>query len=386
MASDYNSLRRLALAAINDRVIPGLVIAAGKAGHLDILEAFGQRQIDPEPATATIDTIYDLASLTKAVVTSLLVMKGVEQGRLHLDRPLGDHLGMLKDLKDRPEVTLRRVLAHAGGFPAHRKFYGSVLTKVEPSQANRGSIIESAAAEPLAYEPGSKSIYSDLGFILLGALVEQALSARLDVLAERLIFGPLHLSSLGFVDLLAGAPMEKFHGHDVAPTERCPVRGRLVLGEVHDLNAFAMGGIAGHAGLFGGIQDLVQLAFALCAAFHGRGHGRGHGKGIDGGAPFVRPEVLREFWQPAGIPGSTWHLGWDGPSAQGSLAGSLISRRAVGHLSFTGCSLWIDPEQETCVVVLTNRIHPEVRDDPRFRALRPALHDAALQAIGYEAG
>jgi CubicO group peptidase (beta-lactamase class C family) len=107
---------------------------------------------------------------------------------------------------------------------------------------------------------------------------------------------------------------------------------------------------------------------------------------VDGGTPFVRPEVLREFWRPAGIPGSTWRLGWDGPSAEGSLAGSLISRRAVGHLSFTGCSLWIDPEQETSVVVLTNRIHPKVRDDPRFRALRPALHDAALQAIGYRAG
>jgi serine-type D-Ala-D-Ala carboxypeptidase len=375
MAPDYNSLRRLALGAINDRVIPGLVIAVGQAGQARLVEAFGQRQIDPEPASATVDTIYDLASLTKAAVTSLLVIKGVEHGRLHLDHPLGDHLALLRD---RPEVTLRQVLAHAGGFPAHRRFYEAVPTRVEPSQANRASILECAAAELLAYPPGSKSIYSDLGFILLGALVEQVMSARLDVLAERLIFQPLGLSSLGFVDLLTGAPTAQFRGHDVAPTERCPVRGRMVLGEVHDLNAFAMGGIAGHAGLFGGVQDLLQLAFVLCAAYHGRG--------VDGGAPFVRPEVLREFWRPAGIPGSTWRLGWDGPSAHGSLAGDLISRRAVGHLSFTGCSLWIDPEQETCVVVLTNRIHPEVRDDPRFRALRPALHDAALQAIGYQAG
>jgi CubicO group peptidase (beta-lactamase class C family) len=374
MAPDFNSLRGFASEAINDRVIPGLVVAVGQAGQARLVEAFGQRQLDPVPAPATVDTVYDLASLTKAVVTSLLVMKGVEEGCLHLDRPLGDHLGMLKD---RPEVTLRRVLAHAGGFPAHRKFYENTLTKVEPSQANRELIVEKAASEPLAYQPGSKSIYSDLGFILLGALVEQTMSARLDALAERLISRPLQLSSLGFVDLLARAPAARFRGHDIAPTERCPVRGRLVLGEVHDLNAFAMGGVAGHAGLFGNIQDLLQLAFVLCAAYHGRGTG--------GGAPFVHPEVLREFWQPAGIPGSTWRLGWDGPSAAGSLAGELISRRAVGHLSFTGCSLWIDPEQETCVIVLSNRIHPKVRDDPRFRALRPALHDAALQAIGYRA-
>jgi CubicO group peptidase (beta-lactamase class C family) len=352
-----------------------LVVAVGKKTQVRLREAFGQRQTEPEPAPATVDTVYDLASLTKAVVTSLLVMKGVGEGLLHLDRPLGDHLEMLQD---QPEVTLRRVLAHAGGFPAHRKFYERGLTRVEPSQANRASIIQWAASEPLAYPPGSKSIYSDLGFILLGALVEQAMSARLDDLAERLIFQPLGLSGLGFVDLLAGAPPAQFRGHAIAPTERCPVRGRLVIGEVHDLNAFTMGGIAGHAGLFGGVQDVLRLAFALCAAYHGRG--------VGGGSPLVRPEVLREFWRPAGIPGSTWCLGWDSPSAQGSLAGDLMSRRAVGHLSFTGCSLWIDAEQETCVVVLTNRVHPKVRDDPRFRALRPALHDAALQAIGYGAG
>ena len=375
MSPDYNSLHRVALTAIDNRVIPGVVVAAGQAGQVGLLEAFGQRQVEPEPAPATVATVYDLASLTKAVVTSLLVMKGVEEGRLHLDRPLGDHLWMLAD---RPQVTIRRVLSHAGGFPAHRKFYESVLSKPEPGHDPRASIINLAATEPLVYEPGTRSIYSDLGFILLGALVEQSMSERLDLLADRVLFRPLQLSSTGFVDLRKSGAEAQFHGHAVAPTERCPVRGRLILGEVHDLNAFAMGGVAGHAGLFGSIQDLLRISFALCAAYHGWG--------VVGRTPLVAPEVLREFWQPAGIPGSTWRLGWDGPSTAGSLAGDLLSRRAVGHLSFTGCSLWIDPEQETCVIVLCNRIHPEVRDDPRFRALRPALHDAALQAIGYQAG
>ena len=364
----------MAIAAIDNRVIPGLVIAVGQAGRARLLAAFGQRQIEPAPLPATVETIYDLASLTKAVVTSLLCMKGVEEGRLHLDGPLGDHLGALKD---RPEVTVRRALAHAAGFPAHRKFHEGPLAAGGPSGATRDSILKLAAAEPLVYPPGSRSTYSDLGFILLGALLEQSGGARLDVLAERAIFRPLRLSHVGFVDLLAGGQDARFPGQVVAPTARCPVRGRLLTGEVHDLNAYAMGGIAGHAGLFGSIEDLLQLAFALCAAYRG--------SGVEGGAPLVDPEVLRLFWQPAGIPGSTWRLGWDGPAASGSLAGSLLSRRAVGHLSFTGCSLWIDPEQETCVIVLTNRIHPQVRDDPRFRALRPAIHDAALQAIGYQA-
>jgi CubicO group peptidase (beta-lactamase class C family) len=155
------------------------------------------------------------------------------------------------------------------------------------------------------------------------------------------------------------------------------VRGRLLCGEVHDLNAFAMGGVAGHAGLFANAADLLALASALCAAWRDAGPA--------GGAPLVPAEVLRLFWQPAGIPGSTWRLGWDGPAASGSLAGDRLSRQAVGHLGFTGCSLWIDPERETCIVVLTNFVHPTVRKDPRFRALRPALNDAALDAIGYRA-
>jgi len=347
----------------------------GEAGRPCLLAAWGQREVEPEALPATVETVYDLASLTKALVTSLLVMKGVEQGRLHLDGPLGDHLGMLAD---RPEVTLRRVLAHSGGFPAHKKFYEGAFAQTGPTPNHRTAIVEMAQAEPLAYPPGSKSVYSDLGFILLGALVETCLSDRLDLLAERLLFRPLRLASTGFVDLTGGEARSRSRGLAFAPTERCPVRGRVVRGEVHDLNAWAMGGIAGHAGLFGTAGDVLRLGFALCAAYHGRG--------LDGGEPLVPPELLREFWRPAGIPGSTWRLGWDGPAAEGSLAGTLLSRRAVGHLSFTGCSLWIDPERETCAIVLGNRIHPEVRDDARFRALRPAINDAALQAIGYQAG
>jgi CubicO group peptidase (beta-lactamase class C family) len=373
MASEFNSLSRVALAAIQEGVIPGLVVAVGQAGQVRFLTAFGYRQVEPEAQEAIADTVYDLASLTKALVTSLLVMRGVGDGLLHLDRPLGDHLEILADW---PEVTLRRTLAHAAGFPAHRKLYEAMAHGVEPRPDGRAAIVRGAAMEPAVYAPGSRSIYSDLGFILLGELLEKSMGARLDVLADRLLFKPLQLSSTGFVDLLAGGAQASFRGrHDVAPTERCPVRGRLVLGEVHDLNAYAMGGVAGHAGLFANASDLLHLSFALLAAYRGTG--------IAGGPLLVPPDVLRLFWQPAGIPGSTWRLGWDGPAAKGSLAGSLLSRRAVGHLSFTGCSLWIDPEQETCVVVLCNRIHPEVRDDPRFRALRPALNDAALEAIGY---
>jgi CubicO group peptidase (beta-lactamase class C family) len=161
----------------------------------------------------------------------------------------------------------------------------------------------------------------------------------------------------------------------VAATERAPARGgaggRILVGEVHDPNAFAMGGVAGHAGLFSNLDELDALAEALVLDWQGHGSER-----------LVPRDLLREFWTPAGVPHSTWRLGWDGPAPTGpSQAGQLLSRGAVGHLGFTGCSLWIDPERARWIVVLANRIHPSVPTDGRFRAFRPRLHDAIVEAF-----
>jgi CubicO group peptidase (beta-lactamase class C family) len=368
MAPDFAVLRALAQRAVDDGVTPGLVLGLAQAGQVHFLHAFGHRQVVPEVEGLTSDVVYDLASLTKAVVTSLLIMRGIGDGIWALDDPLDKHLPALAP---RPEITLRRALAHAAGFAAHRPFFEQVINQGVAPADGRERVLALAAAEPLAYPPGTRSLYSDLGFMLLGDLVERGLGGRLDALGERLLFAPLGLRATGFAGSTA------FSGHKLAPTEHCPVRGRLLCGEVHDLNAFAMGGVAGHAGVFANAADLLGLAGALCAAWRDAG--------VAGGAPLVPAEVLRLFWRPAGIPGSTWRLGWDGPAASGSLAGDRLSRQAVGHLGFTGCSLWIDPERETCIVVLTNFVHPTVGKDPRFRALRPALNDAALDAIGYRA-
>jgi len=368
MAADFTHLRALAQRAVDEGVTPGLVLGLAQAGQVRFLAAFGQRQVVPSVEKLTTDVVYDLASLTKAVVTSLLIMRGVGSAIWALDDPLDRHLPVLPD---RPEVTLRRTLAHAAGFASHRPFFEKVVDKGVAPADGRERVLALAAAEPLAYQPGTRSQYSDLGFILLGDLIERGLGGRLDALAERFLFAPLGLRATGFAGSTA------LSGHELAPTERCPVRGRMLSGEVHDLNAFAMGGVAGHAGLFANAADLLALASALCAAWRDAGSA--------GGAPLVPAEVLRLFWRPAGISGSTWRLGWDGPAATGSLAGDRLSRQAVGHLGFTGCSLWIDPEREACIVLLTNFVHPTEHKDPRFRSLRPALHDAALDAIGYRA-
>jgi len=374
----FDGLRRVCRDAVAGSVVPGLVVVVGAGGRELFQEPFGSRQTEPSREPATVDTVYDLASLTKALVTSVLVMRAVEQGRLGLDEPL-------LAVSETEGPTVRQTLAHAAGLAAHRPLYERLGPEaLRRPGSMRSRLVALAAKEAPVRAPGSRSVYSDLGFILIGDWLERRLGARLDDLADREIFTPSGLGAApsggigpSFVDLAGAAVARPFGGRPVAPTERCAIRGGLIAGQVHDLNAFAMGGVAGHAGLFGAAGDVAGLAHALCAAWRDTA--------ADGGRPLVSAAVLRELWAPAGIPDSTWRLGWDGPSATGSLAGARIHRRAVGHLGFTGCSLWIDPERETFVAVLSNRVHPTVRDDARFRALRPALNDAALDGARYAA-
>jgi serine-type D-Ala-D-Ala carboxypeptidase len=364
----FEPVRRLCQAAVASGDVPGFVVLVSSGGLVQFHEAFGDRQVEPRRLPALADTVYDLASLTKALVTSVLVMKEVERGALELDEPLANRLPEF-DGEGRGGVTIRHLLSHSGGLPGHRPYWKLVANA--PSE--RWAISLAAAREPLEYSPGTLSVYSDLGFILLGWLLERTTELRLDALAARDIFGPLGLRAAGYVDLTdAAARAGLLAERSVAATQQSVVRGHLVLGEVDDLNAFAMGGIAGHAGLFSDAADVSAIAAALVAAWKGNGTGS-----------LVGRDVLRTFWRPAGVPGSTWRLGWDGPSAKGSQAGAHMPRTAVGHLGFTGCSLWIDPERETWTVLLANRVHPHVPEHERFRELRPRLHDAVLEALGH---
>jgi CubicO group peptidase (beta-lactamase class C family) len=210
--------------------------------------------------------------------------------------------------------------------------------------------------------------------MLLGWLLERAAGARLDALAARALIGPLALAATTFLGLDDVNARARWLGeHSFAATQLCAERGHVLLGEVDDLNAAAMGGVAGHAGLFATAADLSAIAAALVRAFRG-----------DAGAEaLVERDVIRAFWSPSGVAGSTWRLGWDGPAARHSQAGARLAREAVGHLAFTGCSLWIDPARETWIVLLSNRVHPAVPGDDRFKRFRPAVHDAVLDALGY---
>lgn len=369
MNQPFGRLRRLCDEAVASGVVPGAVVLFNDEGQTRLHEAFGARQVEPVHLPATLETLYDVASLTKAVVTSVLAMKAVDDGLLRLDDPVLQYLPEFVG-EGKAGVTIRHLLAHAAGLPAHRPFY---LQHPGPDgagddgSARRAAILLAAAVEPLGGPPGTRAVYTDLGFMLLGWLLERVRGARLDALADREIFGPLGLGASAFGPILVGT------GRAVAATERCPWRGRILVGEVHDQNAWAMSGVAGHAGLFSTAHDLARLARSLAATWRGDRPG-----GDPGDVRLVERDVIREFWTPSGVPASNWRLGWDGPAAHGSQAGELLSRGAVGHLGFTGCSLWIDPERDRVIVFLSNRIHPTVRDDPRFRAFRPAVQDAAI--------
>jgi CubicO group peptidase (beta-lactamase class C family) len=325
-ADRWEAVRALMAGAVGP-VFPSAQLVVYDADRAVFDEAFG---------AATRATVYDLASLTKALCTTTLVARHAAAGRLALDDEL------------RPGVTVRLALCHAGGLPAWRPFYQLLDGAADPKRA----VIDAARAEPLESAPGARSVYSDLGFILLGDAVERAGGAAIDA----------QWSALGLSAIT----------HHPDPAACAPTEGEL-RGVVHDDNARFMGsrggGGAGHAGLFGTASDVALAARSLVAAWRGEGGG------------LVAPDWIRALWTPCGVPGSTWCHGWDRPAPEGtSSAGSLFPRSAVGHLGFTGCSLWIDPPRARWVVLLSNRVYPS-RANEAIKAFRPTLHDAVIAAL-----
>ena len=364
----FEPVHKLCAEATDDGTVPGLVLLVAAGGQIVFHEAFGARQLVPRNLPLFRDTLFDVASITKAVVTSVIAMREVGAGRLVLELPVVELLPEFEGA-DRAGVTVRQLLSHSSGLPAHRPFWKLAAE----AASERRAISLLAAREPLEYAPGARAVYSDLGFIVLGWLLEKITGERLDVLARKHIAAPLGLAATTFMSLSDPEQRARVLGdRSIAATQLCPERHRVLIGEVDDLNAMAMGGVAGHAGLFSTAEDLARIASALCRAWRG--------DDADGGT-LVQRDVVRTFWSPSGIAGSTWRLGWDGPAAANSQAGTRLSRASVGHLGFTGCSLWIDPARETWIVMLSNRVHPAIPGNDRFKRFRPLLHDVIVDAL-----
>jgi CubicO group peptidase (beta-lactamase class C family) len=354
-------------AAVRRRVFPGGVLHVMEEGQTVHRSAHGTLGRGGDPAELAtpvrLDTRYDLASLTKPLLTTLVAMRLHAGGALDLGAPvagLWPRFGGVQDAARRARVRVWHLLAHAAGLPAHRPYFAAL-----PADDTAGSapgLMEWALDEPLVAEPGTTAVYSDVGFILLGALLERLGGASLEAQAAA-VYRALEAGSLASSSAPAGPAARA----EIAPTELCAWRGRLLWGEVHDENAAALGGVAGHAGLFGTAADVARVGDELCRALRGE-------------SALLPHATVAAFWSRPAVPGSTWSLGWDSPSPTRSSAGRRLSRLAVGHLGFTGTSLWMDPSRRRVVVLLTNRVHPQ-RSNTHIRALRPRLHDAVVEAL-----
>jgi len=340
--------------AVARRVFPGAALAVGWRGSLVAWKGFGYFTYEAESPEVRRETVWDLASLTKPIATTSMAMLLYERGKLDLDAKVA---GLLPDFVSgdvlqsgwREEITVRMLLAHSSGLPAHRKLYLGAN--------GREAMLRAARRVELEAAPMERAVYSDIGFILLGELLERIAGERLDEFCQNEIFSPLNLN-------MRFAPYP-IHLEGVPPTANDTVyRGRVVQGEVNDENASALGGIAGHAGLFGDALGVAQ--FAECMLRKGK--------------PLFRPETVALFTARRREPeGSSRALGWDTPSSP-SQSGGRFSEQSFGHLGYTGTSLWCDAERRLSVTLLSNRTWPDASNQG-IKELRPPLHDAIINAL-----
>jgi serine-type D-Ala-D-Ala carboxypeptidase len=356
-------------------VFPGAVLLVSRAGETLLERAVGSRAIEPDRVPMRADVVFDLSSLTKPLATTLAVMLLVKEKRLSLDDRVTRFFHNF-GVHGKTHVTFRHLLAHSSGLAAHRPFFKDVAALQKKGRPNfvasreaKEWVYEQVHREKLEAAPGTRALYSDLGFMLLGQVVETISGQPLDRFCHARIFAPLGLRSTSFIDLTQIRTKRIEPIADViAPTTRCAWRKRVLCGEVEDENAYAMGGVAGHAGLFGTARDVDTLANHLKAIF-------------DGGSGLLPKALVDEMWTlDHSVAGSTRTFGWDTPSPQRSMAGTRMSRHTVGHLGFTGTSLWMDLERGVNVVLLTNRVHPS-RDNDKLGEFRPRIHDLVMEAV-----
>jgi serine-type D-Ala-D-Ala carboxypeptidase len=356
-------IEKIMTQAVTDNIFPGGILLVSVKGSVIFHRAFGSANII-SGEIMTKDTIFDLASLTKPLATTLAVMKLVQQGRLETDGKLGSILPQFSHT-DKEMIKIRNLLCHDSGLPDYRPYYLTI--KDIPRNDRQDALRDMLAQERLASKPGEKTLYSDLGFMILRWVVETVSGRRLDRFVADEIYEPLGLKNLFFIDLNQKDESRKTGERFFAATEICPWRNRLLEGVVHDDNAYAAGGIEGHAGLFGTAMDINSLLTGLLFTFHGISD--------DG---LFEPGLIKTFFDRQ--EGTDWALGFDTPSLNGSSCGRFFSPKSVGHLGFTGTSFWMDLDKFITVILLTNRVHPS-RDNIKIKEFRPILHDAVMRNI-----
>jgi serine-type D-Ala-D-Ala carboxypeptidase len=373
-------LQKLLETGVSQGVFTAAVALAGLKGELRWQSAAGFLSRDPGAAAVTADTVFDLASLTKPLATTLALMVLAGQGRLDLATRLEEVLPATWLPPDKRPLTIGNLLTHRAGLPAWRPFYQEVLAA--PASARPTLLARLAAATPLEYPPGTATLYSDLGFMLLAAVVESLSGESLDRFCREEIYQPLGLQTLGFIPLPQPAPTvpttknrkPKTENRMYAATEPGLIAGRPPGGEVHDENAWAARGVAGHAGLFGPGHEVFQLVASLYRAYSGEPMGP------------LTPAAVQHFLSVPPRANRTCGFDIPGPDPAARAAGRYFSARSVGHLGFTGTSFWLDLETGQMIVLLTNRVHLGRDDKTKIQAFRPRFHEAASRALGFDKG
>lgn len=338
--------------AIAGHAFPGCALAVTLRGELIAHKAFGNFTYEPASSAVEPGAIFDLASLTKVVATTTMAVILFERGVLDMEAPVAGVLPEFAgDDERRREVSIRMLLAHSSGLPAYEKLFLRAKT--------RDDLLEAALATALTADPGSRSEYSDIGFIILGMALERLADEPLDTFCQREVFGPLGLSHTTF------RPPQAWR-EKIVPTadETHGFRGRVIEGEVQDENASVLGGVAAHAGLFSNAEDMAVFAHCM----------------LNGGHPMLRPDTIAQFTRREPAPaGTSRALGWDTPSSP-SQSGKHLSPRSFGHLGYTGTSLWIDPDRQLSIILLTNRTWPDCKNQA-IKRVRPSVHDAIVESL-----
>jgi CubicO group peptidase (beta-lactamase class C family) len=350
VATLRDSVRALLDRARADSAFPGAVAVVGDRDSVLVMYGVGSLDWRTSPRPDE-NTLWDMASLTKVVGLTTAMMQLTEAGRIDLDAPVQRYIPEFRG-PNKERVTVRHLLTHTSGLPAWRPLYKETTT-AEGARAL-------AVATALDTFPGVRMVYSDLGAIILGQLVERVSSEPLDAYLARRVFGPLGMTSTRYRPTAELLPR-------IAPTEYDSWRQRQIRGEVHDENAFALGGVSGHAGLFSTAHDVARL----CRMY------------LDGGTldgvRIVRPETIRVFTTVQDSALSNRALGWETPNGSNS-AGHFLTRPAFGHTGFTGTSIWVDPSRDLFVILLTNRVNP-TRQNLRIGGVRTALADVVVRVV-----
>jgi uncharacterized protein YbbC (DUF1343 family)/CubicO group peptidase (beta-lactamase class C family) len=316
-------------ASIADNKLPGCVVTIGRRDRVLFQKAYGMRQVDPDRKVMTVDTVFDLASLTKPLATATSIMVLVDRGLVALDEPVLRYLPEFWQ-RDKRGITVRQLLTHVSGFPSE--------TIYEDYKHGRTDALRRLANTALTTAPGSRFVYSDIGYLILEDVVTRVSGKDIATFASDNVFRPLGMIDTGYLPGPALRPR-------IAPTEYRD--GALIAGDVHDPRAHLLGGVAGHAGLFSTANDLVRYAQMIL------------GEGEIAGARVLSRRTVRTMLAPHDIPGGVRALGWDVQTNFSVNKGDTLSRRAVGHGGYTGTALWIDPELDLFVLFLSNRVHPD---------------------------